>query len=83
MAKADAPALDRKALFYMSLLALQFGVQPILNQWYIPRGITKSTVILVQEVGKFFIASVMLSLSGSTAEAVRGKLSKPGSIDLR
>ena len=65
--------LDKKAIFYMSLLALQFGIQPILTRRYTPTGITRSTVVLVQELLKFVIALTMLRLSGSTAEALKGK----------
>jgi hypothetical protein len=80
MAKAEAatsstsPALDRKAMFYMFLLAVQFGVQPILTRRYTPPGITSSTVILAQEVVKFGIAFFMLRVSGATSEAISGKL---------
>lgn len=68
------PALDRKAIFYMCLLALQFGVQPVLTRRYTPPGITRSTVILTQEVVKFGIAWAMLRLSGAADEAVKGKI---------
>jgi hypothetical protein len=71
---SSSPALDRKALFYMFLLALQFGVQPVLTRRYTPPGITSSTVILAQEVVKFGIAFFMLRVSGSTSEAISGKL---------
>jgi hypothetical protein len=67
-------ALDRKAVVYMFLLALQFGIQPVLTRRYTPKGITRSTVILTQEVVKFGIALVMLRFSGATSEAFRGRL---------
>jgi len=69
-----APSLDGKAIFYMSLLAVQFGIQPVLTRTFTPQGITRSTVILVQEVLKFFIALVMLQLSGATKKAWAGAL---------
>jgi hypothetical protein len=66
------PPLDRRALFYMFLLAVQFGVQPILTRRYTPPGITRSTVVLMQEFVKFAIAGSMLQLSGATREALKG-----------
>ena len=58
-----APSLDGKSLFYMGLLALQFGMQPSLTRAYTPAGINRSTVILVQEMMKFGLAATMLRLS--------------------
>ena len=56
----------------MTLLALQFGVQPILTRHYTSPGITRSTVVLMQEVVKFVIGYTMLTLNGSFAEALQG-----------
>jgi len=74
---SSSSSVDGKALFYMALLALQFGVQPILVHKYTSKEATKSTVILMQEVIKFGLALSMLLLSsgGSLAkarEAVKG-----------
>jgi hypothetical protein len=69
------PALDRKAVFYMFLLALQFGVQPILTRRFTPQGITRSTVVLMQEIVKFVIAGFMLLVSGRTRDALKGRSS--------
>lgn len=69
------PPLDRKALFYMLLLALQFGVQPILTRRYTPPGITRSTVVLMQEIVKFVIAGFMLQVSGGMKDALKGRAS--------
>jgi UDP-sugar transporter A1/2/3 len=70
---ASPPPLDERALFYMALLSVQFGVQPILTKTYSSPDINKSTVILVQEVLKFFIAFSMLNLSGSRETALKGR----------
>mmetsp|Transcript_930 Transcript_930/g.2650 ORF Transcript_930/g.2650 Transcript_930/m.2650 type:complete len:339 (-) Transcript_930:526-1542(-) len=70
--KSTAPSLDGKAILYMSLLAFQFGLQPTLTRRFTPQGICRSTVILVQEVLKFFLAFAMLSLSGSKSSALEG-----------
>lgn len=50
---SSSPPLDGRALFYMVLLAIQFGIQPILTRNYTAPGINKSTVILMQEAVKF------------------------------
>ena len=63
-----APSLDGTALFYMALLALQFGIQPSLTRRFTPSGINRSTVILVQEVMKFCLAATMLRISSTTAQ---------------
>lgn len=67
-----APALDKNALFYMFLLALQFGMQPTLTRKFTPQGICRSTVVLMQEVLKFILAYTMLTLSGSKSSALSG-----------
>lgn len=72
--KSSSPPLDGRALFYMALLAIQFGIQPILTRTYAAPGINKSTVILMQEILKFVLAFTMLNLSGSRETAVKGKL---------
>jgi len=59
-------------MLYMCLLAFQFGLQPTLTRQYTPQGICRSTVILVQEVLKFFLAFTMLNISGTRASALEG-----------
>lgn len=65
-ASNQGPPIDGKALFYMFLLALQFGIQPSLTRHFTSPGINRSTVILVQEVMKFGLAATMLRLSNTT-----------------
>ena len=65
-----------KAYIYMILLAIQFGIQPILTRSYTPSGITRSTVILIQELFKLIIAFTMLQLSEgkkSKENLIKGK----------
>ena len=71
-AATNQPPLDRRAIFYMFLLAVQFGVQPILTRRFTPQGITRSTVVLMQEVLKFVIAGFMLQTSGAMRAALKG-----------
>ena len=68
-----SPPLDGRALFYMTLLAIQFGLQPILTRTYAAPEINKSTVILMQEILKFFIAYSMLNFSGNQKAALKGE----------
>jgi len=64
--------LDNQAILVMSLLALQFGIQPILTKRYTPPTVCKSTVILCQEVVKFALAAFMLHMSGGGKAALDG-----------
>ena len=63
--KADG--LTPTAIICMSLLALQFGVQPLLVRKFTPQTIVRSSVVLVQELVKFGIAGA-LYYSGTKAE---------------
>jgi hypothetical protein len=51
----------------MSLLAIQFGIQPILVRKFTPQTIVRSSVVLVQELVKFGIAGAIY-LSGTKKE---------------
>eukprot|EP00980_Cylindrotheca_fusiformis_P014622 scaffold3966_cov99-Cylindrotheca_fusiformis.AAC.1 len=64
-------SIPRQAIFYMSLLAIQFGVQPILVKKFAPRGICKSSVVLTQELVKGVIA--FGAYMGSTRPDVRSR----------
>lgn len=73
--KADAssePSLTMTAVFYMVLLAVQFGIQPILTRRYAPWGVTRSTIVLMQEAVKFVIALFFLQKSGNLQTALKG-----------
>jgi len=71
-ALAAPPSLNRKAMFYMFLLSLQFAFQPLLTRTYTPTKICRSTVILMQELLKFLLAFFMLVISGSYRSAISG-----------
>lgn len=60
---------------YMSLLALQFGCQPLLTRKFVPKSVTRSTVVLFQEVVKFIVAAIFLWASGSWTSSLGGKSS--------
>jgi len=66
--------MNKEAFIFMTLLAIQFGIQPGLVRAYIPQTICKSSVVLVQEFLKFFFAAVSLFASGkeTVSKAVKG-----------
>lgn len=66
-AVTNKDALSPIAIVCMSLLAVQFGIQPILVRRYTPQTIVRSSVVLVQEVVKFVIAGGIY-LSGTSKE---------------
>ena len=69
---AQSSGIGIEAIVSMSLLALQFGLQPSLTRKFTPKGITKSTVVLTQDVVKFLMAGFALFVTGGFAEAVVG-----------
>lgn len=64
--------ISGEAGIYLALLALQFGIQPILMQRYAPVGIIRSSVVIMQEVTKFIIAGSILLFHQSWSSAVQG-----------
>lgn len=51
--------------FYLGALAVQFGVQPLLTKAYAPSGIVRSTVIMAQDLVRFFTCLLVLVLGGA------------------
>lgn len=68
-ALAATGSLSPVALGYMSLLALQFGLQPILTRAFAPKTICRSTVVMMQEVTKFIASAVLLYTGGNWSAA--------------
>lgn len=62
-----AEGLTPTAIICMSLLALQFGVQPLLVRKFTPQTVVRSSVVLVQELVKFGLAGA-LYYSGTKAK---------------
>jgi UDP-sugar transporter A1/2/3 len=63
--------MNRQALWYMLLLAIQFGIQPVLTRRYTSKDLPKSVVIFVQECCKFLMAWFMLQVSGCRSKALQ------------
>lgn len=62
--------LSPKAILFMSLLSLQFGLQPLLVRRFTPTTINKSTVVFTQEMIKLII-SVYAYLGSTTRKQQR------------
>lgn len=71
MTKPSSSSLSKQALFYMALLTIQFGMQPMLTAKYTSKTVTRSTVIFVQEAIKFTFATFMLIASGGFRMALK------------
>lgn len=67
----------RLSLFYCSLLALQFGLQPILANRFTPSGVSKSSIVIATELGKIIIAFISI-ITGSKED--RDKIIKTWNI---
>lgn len=68
----DTASTAGKSMMYMVLLTVQFGLQPMLTHRFTPKSVCKSTVILIQELVKFFLAMTILILSGEFSIAIKG-----------
>jgi hypothetical protein len=51
---------SRNALLYCSLLALQFGLQPLISSRFTSQGVSKSSVVIAIELQKIVIAAIVL-----------------------
>ena len=57
---------------YLALLAVQFGIQPLLTKAFTPQGIIRSTVVIAQDFLRFTTCFLVLRLSGNWRTAVQG-----------
>ncbi|GAX11317.1 solute carrier family 35 (UDP-sugar transporter), member A1/2/3 [Fistulifera solaris] len=67
--QSSSDRLSRQAIVYLVLLAVQFGCQPILTRRFAPSGVNRSTIVLMQELVKFFLAATFLFVSGAARES--------------
>ncbi len=58
---------SRNALFYCSLLALQFGLQPMIANKFTGQGVSKTSVVIATEIFKILVAVFSVG-TGSSAE---------------
>merc|ERR1740136_341041 len=65
-------SLSGRAVFFMFLLMIQFGMQPMLTRKFTPSRVCKTSVIMVQESLKFVLAISMLMISGRFRRAIEG-----------
>mmetsp|Transcript_20311 Transcript_20311/g.47453 ORF Transcript_20311/g.47453 Transcript_20311/m.47453 type:complete len:334 (-) Transcript_20311:41-1042(-) len=62
--KGASNALSTRGIFFMVCLAMQYGWQPVLNRWYLPAGVTPSSVVLLQEILKFLLSLLAVMVEG-------------------
>ncbi|KAF4699240.1 hypothetical protein FOZ63_000732 [Perkinsus olseni] len=65
-------AISPKGLFYMALLALQYGSQPLITTTFTPRSIPSSAIVTITEIVKFFLAIGLMFAEGSASSALQG-----------
>jgi UDP-sugar transporter A1/2/3 len=63
--------LSMKAIVYMTLLALQFGIQPIVTKQFMAKSVIKSTVILTQEIVKLLIGITGIYLGQTSTTSTK------------
>lgn len=63
-------ALSSEGVFYLALLALQFGVQPLLIKEFTSYGLDKSGIVIIGELVKLVACTFMLLKSGEAANAL-------------
>jgi hypothetical protein len=61
----NAATMPAISWWYLSLLALQFGCQPLLTKAYTPSNIVRSTVVLAQDFVRLALCCFFLVVSGS------------------
>lgn len=66
VAAISATSISPMALWYMFLLAVQFGSQPILTRKFTPKAITRSTVIMMQDIVKVVLGVSLMVISCGT-----------------
>lgn len=68
-------------LFYCTLLALQFGLQPMITSQCTPIGVTKSSVVIATEIFKILMSlmSIMFESTESMAK-IRSKFTLTTSL---
>jgi UDP-sugar transporter A1/2/3 len=67
------------ALFYCTLLAFQFGLQPILASKFTAKGVSKTSVVIATEIGKILIS--MVTIGGEGPKAVNALASEWNLMD--
>lgn len=66
------PTTISTSSIYLTLLAIQFGIQPMLTKAYTPKDIIRSTVLLAQDFLRFVSCFIALRFSGNWHTAIHG-----------
>jgi hypothetical protein len=59
---------SRKSFIYCSLLALQFGLQPMIASRFTNSDVSKSTIVMATEIGKIGIAAIAIASEPSAVQ---------------
>jgi len=70
--KGSKSDLSVQAVIYMSILAFQFGSQPVLTKLFVSPSVCKTSIVIAQEICKFVISFLMLFANGSWPKVVSG-----------
>lgn len=69
----DPQQSSQKAVFFMFLLALQFGLQPILWREFVKKDVViDASLVFVQELTKLVLALIVLQLETGIGKAFKG-----------
>ncbi|KAF4661200.1 hypothetical protein FOL47_006782 [Perkinsus chesapeaki] len=63
--RAASESISSKGILFMTLLALQFGSQPLLQAEFIDKSVNTTVVVLFTEVLKFIMAAMFMIFEGS------------------
>eukprot|EP00854_Cymbomonas_tetramitiformis_P020159 gene20159-24130_t len=69
-----SPASLRKGCFFMLLLGVQYGLQPLLSTTFNPPGANKAALVLAGEVFKVCYSIVSLAVGGQLLANLRGEV---------
>ena len=67
----SSAALSPVSWVYLSMLAFQFGCQPLLTKAFTPSKIVRSTVILAQDLVRFLVCCTVLLCSGTWTQSMQ------------
>eukprot|EP01084_Bolivina_argentea_P056519 103432_1 len=56
---------DWRGTIALCVVAIQFGIQPLLTEWYIPRNGIKTSMVIIQDSIKLFLCIITLAFNGT------------------
>eukprot|EP01083_Nonionella_stella_P063186 164212_1 len=74
---ANTAPITHRGFLAILLVSIQFGIQPFLNEWYLPPRSIKSSVVMVQECIKLIFCVLGLSIN----KELKSEISKWNALD--